>query len=145
MKGFNRENSSILGFITLCKAMKSITDDEFKQFFYSLINDSDLEELPYFIWDSVDLRDSDMSDIYNMVGFVPSSNLNDDEINAIYGITVKRFGSIFDMLISNEEALDALERNPHILERFKREFPFIKLDFDVSTTKGLAEIHVRTN
>lgn len=129
MKGFDRENSFILGFVTLCKAMGAITNDEFKEFFYLLIKESNLDELPKFIWDLIDLDNPDMADIYHVIGFVPSSNLSDSEINAIYGITVKRFGPIFDMPITQQEAINLLDKKANIKNTFKKIFPFIKLSF----------------
>ena len=129
MKGFDRENSSTLGFVTLCRAMKSITDEEFKEFFYLLIKNSDLDKLPNFIWDLIDLKEPDMGDIYNTIGFVPSSGLSDSEINAIYGITIKRFGTIFDMPVTKEEAIILLDKHNEILNMFKKTFPFIIIDF----------------
>ncbi|OOF53212.1 hypothetical protein BKK56_11680 [Rodentibacter genomosp. 2] len=129
MKGFERKNdSSILGFVVLCNSMKAINFEEFKEFLYLLIKNT-VEELPAFIWDLIDLEERNLSDIYQVIGFVPSSNLNDSERSAIYGITIKRFGSFFDMPISKNKALKALNENIQVLERFKNTFPFIKLDF----------------
>lgn len=125
MKGFNREDSSILGFITLCYSMQAITNEEFKEYFYSLIKSSDVDELPDYIWDLIEFINPDMADIYNVIGFVPSSNLTDDEINAIYGITLKRFGRFFDMFITEGKAIELLNNNPKVSSLFKTLFPFI--------------------
>lgn len=125
MKGFNREDSSILGFITLCYSMQAITNEEFKEYFYSLIKSSDVDELPDYIWDLIEFINPDMADIYNVIGFVPSSNLTDDEINAIYGITLKRFGRFFDMFITEGKAIELLNNNPKVSSLFKTLFPFV--------------------
>lgn len=125
MKGVNREDSSILGFITLCYSMQAITNEEFKEYFYSLIKSSDVDELPDYIWDLIEFINPDMADIYNVIGFVPSSNLTDDEINAIYGITLKRFGRFFDMFITEGKAIELLNNNPKVSSLFKTLFPFV--------------------
>lgn len=110
-------------------SMRAIRFDEFKYFLYFLIKNYEVDELPVFIWELIDLDEERISDIYQIIGFVPSSNLSDSERNAIYGITIKRFGSFFDMPISEKQAIQSLEQNPQILVRFKNMFPFIELGF----------------
>lgn len=81
-----------------------------------------------YIYDLADYNE-EIAGIYNVIGFSPNSNLKKLEKYALYGIAVKRFGSIFDMPISKKKALDELNRNPQILEKFRRTFPFIELGF----------------
>ncbi|MBF0786248.1 hypothetical protein E4T80_12315 [Muribacter muris] len=127
LRGFSRDDSSLLGFIIWCEGI-AITFNEFKEYFLFLIKENNINEIPDFIWDIIDMEENEKIHLYKrIIGFVPDSKLTEFEISAIYGIGLKRFGSLFD--ISKKKALDALEQNPHILERFKKTFPFIKLDF----------------
>ncbi|MFU2090574.1 hypothetical protein [Avibacterium avium] len=81
------------------------------------------------MWDILDLKKEDISTIYNIIGFVPHSDMSIYDRNAIYGIAVKRFGCVFDKSISDEDAEKSLNENPNILIRFKEVFPFIDLNF----------------
>lgn len=129
MKGFNKNDFSILDFVISCFFMQSITFNEFKEFFYLLIKKHEVDEIPLFIWEIIDLKKEDIATIYNIIGFVPHSDLNLSDRNAIYGIAIKRFGLLFEHTISKEKAIKSLEERPDILIRFKETFPFIKLDF----------------
>ncbi|BFU60554.1 MULTISPECIES: hypothetical protein [Rodentibacter] len=123
-----RESSEDIGFVKSCLITGAINRIEFREWVSLVINDSSIEELPLYIFDLIDF-DGSFYDLLKIIGFTPDPILNDKEYNSIYGIAIKRFGSMFDSPVSKKEALSALEKNPHILERFKKEFPFIKLDF----------------
>lgn len=128
MDGFNRNgDSSTLAFVISCNLMGAISFKEFKEYFYCLIRNNDINKIPLFIWDLIDLEESERFLIYNVLGFTPSSGLNSTEKDAIYGIAIQRFKTFFDIPISEGEALTALKENPHILDRFKKTFPFIKM------------------
>lgn len=128
IKGFSKEDASIIGFVLYCEG-NAITYDEFKEFLYLTINNNSVDDLPYYIWDLIDLDEENKSDIYQILGFVSYGGLTKGEIESIYGIGIKRFGDIGDIPISKSRALKSLKENPHILKRFKETFPFIQLDF----------------
>lgn len=123
-----RESSEDIGFVKSCLITGAINRIEFREWVSLVINDSDIDDLPLYIFDLIDF-DGSFYELLNIIGFTPDPVLNNDEYNAIYGIVIHRFGGVLDMPISEKEALSALEKNPYVLERFKKEFPFIKLDF----------------
>ncbi|MFQ1050086.1 hypothetical protein ACIRXL_08460 [Avibacterium paragallinarum] len=129
MRGFNKKDFSTLDFVISCLFMQAITFDEFKEFFYLVIKKNEVEKIPIFIWDILDLKKEDISTIYNIIGFVPHSDMSASDRNAIYSIAAKRFGYLFDKNISEENIINFLKDNPDILIRFKETFPFIKLNF----------------
>lgn len=127
MKGFNKEDSSILGFVIYCEGI-AITFNEFKEYLYFVIKNNSIDDLPNFIWDLIDLEEENKLHIYDIIGFATSDNFTKGEIMAMYGIGIKRFGEIYDMPISKKAALKALDQYPSILKRFKETFPFIKIE-----------------
>lgn len=121
-------DSEDIGFATDCLLMGVISLNEFKEWVYKIVKQYNVEDLPIYIYDLTDYNE-EVAGVYNIIGFSPNSNLKRIDEYALYGIAVKRFGGVFDMPISSNKALIALGDNPQILERFKREFPFINLDF----------------
>ncbi|WP_077545506.1 hypothetical protein [Rodentibacter genomosp. 2] len=102
-------NSEDIAFSKVCLIYDSIDLNEFKQWLYNLVRKSDIDDLPSYIFDLIEF-DGFLSDLNQVIGFNPNTSLSLEEKNAIIGIAIKRFGSIFDMPISNKEALDALEK-----------------------------------
>lgn len=121
-------NSEDIGFATDCLLMGVISLNEFKEWVYKIIKQYSIEDLPIYIFDLADYNE-EIAGIYNVIGFSPNSNLSKIDEYALYGIAVKRFGSILDMPISIQKALETLGNNSKLLERFKIEFPFINLGF----------------
>lgn len=130
MKKFNltKDNSEDIGFVTDCLLMGVISLKELKEWICKIIHQCDVDSLPTYIYNLLDYN-GENSGVYNVISFSPNSKLRKIDEYALYGIGIKRFGTIFDMPIPRDVALNALDKNPYILERFKKEFDFINLDF----------------
>ena len=76
------------------------------------------------MFDLIDFEDS-LANIHLVIGFVPSSGLSKPEKIALEGISYLRGIDIFDPISTQEQSIECLKKNPHILEKFKRTFPFI--------------------
>lgn len=120
----SKENSQDLGFAIGCLFSQSITLDEFKEWLYIVIKDNDIENIPSYIFDLLEFNQG-LFHISNVIGFVPNDKLSKSEQNALTGIAVMRNVKVYDSPISKNKALLLLDKNPHILERFKTFFPFI--------------------
>ncbi len=68
-----------------------------------------------------------LADIDNIIGFVAPSNLSIQEKNALAGIAYLRNIDVYDSPTSKEKAFIELKKNSHILDEFKKFFPFIDL------------------
>lgn len=98
--------------------------------FYKIESFSDL---PTYIFDIVST--SSISELRDAVGILQYGRFNyelsDAEWEALTGIAYKRgFYTKEDPcdVCTEKTALENLEKNPHILKKFKQTFPFIKLE-----------------
>lgn len=91
-----------------------------------VINDTEFDNIPLYMFDLVTFDDY-LSELTQVIGFVPHSELNDKEEDAILGITFLRGIDIYNPRIGKEEAIKLLRDNSHIYEKYKIFFPFIKL------------------
>ena len=121
-----RERSSDLSFAIHCLFCKAISSKEFQLWVERVINDTEFDNIPLYMFDLVTFDDY-LSELTQVIGFVPHSELNDKEEDAILGITFLRGIDIYDPRIGKEEAIKLLRDNPHIYEKYKIFFPFIKL------------------
>lgn len=121
-----REASDDIGFAKSCFITGAINRDEFNEWVLFVINNSSVDELPLYIYELIDFN-GDFSDLIEIIGFTPDPVLNEDEDDALYGLTIKRFGKSHFSSKKNRW-LSALDNNPHILARFIKMFPFIDLD-----------------
>ena len=62
-----------------------------------------------------------------IIGFNPHSKLSVTQKNSLIGIAFLRGIDVYDSPVSKEQALQALAENPHILDEFRRFFPFIEI------------------
>ncbi|OOF44463.1 hypothetical protein [Rodentibacter trehalosifermentans] len=123
-----RESSEDIGFVKSCLIIGAIEKNEFREWIDLVIKDSDIDELPLYIFDLINF-DGSFYELLNIIGFTPDPILSDEEDNALYGIAIKRFGDSFDIPITKSKALISLEHNPQILDRFRKVFPFVLLNF----------------
>ncbi|WP_151750065.1 hypothetical protein [Acinetobacter seifertii] len=100
---------------------------EFRIWIERIIETTPVEDIPFYIFDLVDFNGY-LYEISKIIGFVPDEYLSNDEKNSLYGIAFLRGADIYDPPVTRDEALKAVKRNLHILERFKGLFPFINLD-----------------
>ncbi|WP_010299839.1 hypothetical protein [Candidatus Odyssella thessalonicensis] len=91
-------------------------------------------DLPTFMYDLIDSHEE--GDIFRRIPLPHSkyiyTNLSNSEHRALIGIAYKR--GLYTKedpcdVCTEKTALKNLEKNPHILERFKQTFPFIKLEW----------------
>lgn len=126
MKGFTFEDSSVLGFALKCQIKGIITFEEFKWFLYEVIDKNNTQDIPVFFWDLIDVSYEKMLHLEQIIGFSPYCTLSDDENNALYGIGYIRWDD-YSCPINSSYAMECLNENMHILERFKKMFTFIEI------------------
>lgn len=114
-----------------CLLYGAITNEEFKEWIYLVIEHVD--EMPGYLFDILDCKETDgfKLSVYKMIGFTPSYELTDDESTSLTGIAVKRGLTDLkwedDPINSLEEAKRVMSDNPHVEKRFRETFPFIDL------------------
>ena len=120
-----KENCEDLGFALACLDYQAITIEELKKWLDIVLMDTPTEELPNYFFNLVD---ADQGHFANDVGYTPGSNLSRYEKYALEGIAyIRKVRSLIDMVVKEEKALKSLQNNPHILERFKKFFPFVEI------------------
>lgn len=120
-----KENCEDLGFALACLDYQAITIEELKKWLDIVLMDTPTEELPNYFFNLVD---ADQGHFANDIGYTPGSNLSRYEKYALEGIAyIRKVRSLTDMVVKEETALKALQNNPHILERFKKFFPFVEI------------------
>ena len=87
---------------------------------------SELESPPVYLFDLMNYA-GPLAAVFDDIGFVPSSALTTTEENALAGIADLRGIERFEQKPSKLLAAKALERQPTILARYQRQFPFISL------------------
>ncbi|MBP9878293.1 MAG: hypothetical protein KBF71_08190 [Alphaproteobacteria bacterium] len=119
-------------YVVLAIRRGSITIDEFITWVYLMIERH--QNLPTYFFDLSDVKIS--SDIYQIMrdkfpNILPDDGLTDKESEVFWGIAFRRRPDLDEdaIPITKKTALKRLEQYPHVVERFKKTFPFIKLDF----------------
>jgi hypothetical protein len=77
----------------------------------------------------VDLSQFDgyLKDVFDVIGFVVSGDLTDEQQAAVAGIAYLRGKERYECRWTRHEALAELRSHPEILREFKEAFPFISL------------------
>ncbi|MDQ9036402.1 hypothetical protein RFH07_07185 [Acinetobacter seifertii] len=122
-----KNDSEDFNFVLGCLYSQAIDLADFRIWIERIIEITSVEDIPFYIFDLVDF-DGYLYEVSKIIGFVPDDYLSNDEKNSLYGIAFLRGADIYDPPVTRDEALKAVERNPHILKRFKSLFPFINLD-----------------
>lgn len=125
IKGISSVNdSALIGFVLNCLG-SAITIEEAHEWVYYMIKKYD-NLPPYFYYL---MEASDVRRFREAIGFPAYPKLTSDEHNALLGLSYVRGIAKEDgkFNISKKEALNALKRNPQVIERFKETFPFIDL------------------
>lgn len=123
--GLTRDDSAEIGFVLSSLFSSAIDIDELHQWTYKLLEDHEVDDLPPYIFDLMEFE-GPLAKVYKLVGFVPSWGGTEEERAALFGIAVKRKRERYEWPIPPEEALRALERNPALMERFRKTFPFLR-------------------
>ncbi|MBP7867409.1 MAG: hypothetical protein KA419_15865 [Acidobacteria bacterium] len=124
MKGFNRNDSSELGFAVACLFHGAITLNEFHRWVESvLVMSSEVSPL------LVDLLDFNgpMTRIFKVIGFVPDWPFPIEAKAALLAIAYQRGTPPEDCKISSTEAEEIRNRFPQVETRFKEMFPFANI------------------
>ncbi len=132
MKKFRltKEDSKDLGFASLCLTFGALTLDDFKQWIYYIIEYSDIDDIPTYLFDYLDVGEENGPNFHEVVPWVPCSGLKDDtDYNSVSGIFAMRGGynnMNYEPRVSKGTAIRALKNSPHIEKRFRESFPFIE-------------------
>ena len=129
MVGLTRNNCDDLGFAILCYERNAAEKKEFLDWLYGIVRTVPVESFPRYLIDLIDCLESAACSIsiYNIIGFVPTTDMTKKEKDAVYGITYMRNQEFYDIPITKKKALEALEKHPEIYHKFKRFFPFVEL------------------
>lgn len=126
----SKNDSEDLGFAVTCLFTGSISRDEFNQWIYWVIANTD-DELPTFFY-YLDEFGPGLKDIYAVIGFSPSEDFSESETAALEAIGYRRktlepdsYAIKIGERSSPEKAARCLTRNPHIERRFEAAFPFL--------------------
>ncbi|HBN22459.1 MAG TPA: hypothetical protein DD412_04405 [Holosporales bacterium] len=113
-----------LGFVVICIGSIITIEEAHEWVYYMIKKHDDLPPYFYYLMEASDVRR-----FREAIGFRPYYELKDDEHNALLGLSYIRGISKEDgeFNISKKAALNALKRNPQVIERFKEVFPFIDL------------------
>ena len=121
-----KENNEDLGFVIGCLYSQAINLSEFRCWLEYVIEISDIENIPQYIFDLVDFNDY-LFQISKKIGFIASSGLSEEQKKALEGIAYLRKREILDPELDKTQALELLDKHPLIMERFKELFPFIEI------------------
>ena len=129
MTGLTKDDSSRLGFVMASLVCRAINFSELKQWAEGIIVST--EEYPLWLVDLYELEDSSFS-IVSLIGFNPTSDLSEVEVEALTGIAIARGRIIDTTVISQRRAVDAVQGNKHVIDMFKDEFPELADSIDES-------------
>jgi len=118
------DDSSDIGFVDNCLVPGVISLNEFKEWIYFVIENHD--DIPSYFFEILDLNHKFEYNCLRIMGFAPKWEYNDASLDALVGIGFKRGAITTNDNLTREEALRALERNPHIEKKFYEMFPFLK-------------------
>lgn len=121
-----KDNGEDLGFAISCLMTGAVTFDEFKEWLYIVIENTD--NLPGYIFDILDIKERFDFKPSMTIGFIPHWAHVDRELDAIEAIAYKRRADYTSDAVNQDDALNALAENPHIERRFYEIFSFIEPD-----------------
>jgi len=118
------DDSSDIGFVDNYLVPGVISLNEFKKWIYFVIENHDDISSQFF--KILVLNHKFECNCLRIMGFAPKWEYNDAPLDALVGIGFKRGAITTNDNLTREEALRALERNPHIEKKFYEMFPFLK-------------------
>ncbi|MFC3024436.1 hypothetical protein ACFODT_11440 [Vibrio zhugei] len=114
-----------IAFAVSCLFCQCLTLDEFKVWLENIIRESDVDDIPSYIFDLLDF-DGPLADIFSIIGFDPIWPFDDKAENALYGISYKRNTVIIeDFGLSRKESEELLNKYPEVDFYFRKLFDFI--------------------
>lgn len=120
----SENDHSDLNFAVGCLYCDAISLSEFKKWVELVIETSDVDEIPYYMYDLLEF-DKPLFHLSREIGFDLINDLSKEEEYSLYGIGFMRQHDIYESPIDKETAIIYTKRNIHILERFSKLFPFI--------------------
>jgi len=120
----NTNDSFLIGYVETCIG-SAITIEEAHNWVYHMIEKYD--DLPPYMYYLMEAEDR--VEFSESIGFPSYPSLENDEYKALIGLSYVRKLTAEDGVfnISKKAAINALKRNPQVVERFKETFPFIEL------------------
>jgi len=133
-----RDDSADLGFALSCLVPGAITLEEFKNWIYLVLAES--EEFPDYLIELIDFEHKHelIRSWRDVVGFWPASPLSRVEERGVVGIGYARFPQFRHDTISRGEARATLQQSDALRDRFARSFPTIDIPGDEQTA-GIAD------
>lgn len=122
MTGLSRDDSGRIGFVVAALMSGAIDVPETRRWAEHVLGE--IDEYPNWLIDLIEFDKSPFH-ICQVIGFSPSASLSADEDSALKGIALARGRAIDSTICSQNKAIDALRRNSDLLDRFRREFPFL--------------------
>ncbi|MCU4419157.1 hypothetical protein [Acinetobacter bereziniae] len=95
MVRIHKEDNEDLGFAIGCLYSQAISLNEFRSWIEYVIEISDIEDIPQYIFDLADFDDY-LFHIPKVVGFIASSGLSEEQNKALEGINYLRKRDIVD-------------------------------------------------
>jgi len=122
-----KDNADTIGFVVACLFAAAINKDELHTWADHILTTAD--SCPPYIVD-LSTFDEPLFHIHQVIGFVPSSGLSDDERSALVGIAYCRGREQFEPAPTKSQALKALTAHPQLMTRFRITFPFITFEYE---------------
>ena len=128
--GLEKNNSEDLGFASSCLVCDAITLQEFKKWAEFVFIESD-DDIPYYIFEIMDIKEKfDYTlRMREIVGFQPGFSNDDNDVRSLEGIGFLRFTNYESDFSDKATAIDCLHRNERVKFLFKKNFPFIDIQF----------------
>lgn len=123
----SRDASTTIGFVVSSLFSQAIDKTELQAWADHVLISTD--SYPLYLVD-LSTFDRELCHIFEVIGFVPHSDLSDSEQDALVGIAYARGRSRFEPLPTREQALALLRLHPQVLARFRTTFPFIEFQYD---------------
>lgn len=113
----------LMAFVITCLFCGAISRDELNAWCVQALL---LDDAPMFLYDLMDFH-GEIFKIYQVVGYVPHWEHEEDDEYALYGIAIRRGFEPYNMPLAPDKALAYLEARPDIERLFGQVFDFIKL------------------
>ncbi|WP_454294114.1 hypothetical protein [Salana multivorans] len=134
-----REDGEDLGFAYDCFVTGAVSLEEFTGWLYRVLQDTD--DFPPFLIDLINVDDADelRRRVINVVGFLPSADLDRMQERALEGIAYARFPDHRDDSITRGDAFAALQQADEVRRRFADFFPGLAIPHDERAQNGQSQ------
>ncbi|WP_395748311.1 hypothetical protein [Prosthecobacter sp.] len=123
-----KEDSSTLGFVVSCLFEQAVSIEELQTWAGNVL--LAVDPSPLYIVDLCTFE-GPLFKIFDVIGFVTSGDLSDEEKTALVGIAHLRGVTPYEAETDRAQALAALAAHPQVLADFRETFPFIELPQNV--------------